>query len=90
MEAIIKARESARGWLRRAKGEEAQPSDLEQILGDIARTSDELAAAVNRFNFSCDDLLIDAAAFEMQALESRLAFLYRKAKEKGLHIGVQG
>ena len=89
MEAIIKARASARDWLRRAKGEE-QPSDLEQILGDIARTNDELAAAVNRFNFSCDDLLIDAAAFEMQALESRLAFLYRNAKEKGLHIGAQG
>ena len=79
MEAIIKARASARDWLRRAKGEE-QPSDLEQIL----------AAAVNRFNFSCDDRLIDAAAFEMQAVESRLAFLYRKAKEKGLHIGAQG
>ena len=77
MEAIIKARASARDWLRRARGEE-QPSDLEQLLRDIARTNDELEAAVNRFNFSCDDLLIDAAAFEM------------KAKEKGLHIGAQG
>ncbi len=73
------------GLFRRQEArEEAEPTIREQ-LEDVQR---KMAQANNRFSMAEDETLVEAAIFELQALETRYRYLMRRAKlESGKAAG---
>ncbi len=70
--AIFKAKEPTREELERR-----------ELLDAMAETRRAIEAARNGFENTCEPELVDAAAFEIKALEARYSYLLRLARESG-------
>ena len=57
-----------------------------ELLLELEQISARLEKNELLFNLADDDMLIEAAIYEKQALNARYAFLLKNAKEKGLKI----
>lgn len=66
------------------KAQTQQEKLQEQLMLDIRQTVLELEAAQRQFCELTDADLVDAQIYWMKCLESRYAFLIRRAKEEGL------
>ena len=55
--------------------------ERQTLTSELARTRTRIAQAYSGFNTVCDPDLIDSYVFEINALESRYAYLLRRVKE---------
>lgn len=63
-----------------AKKHSADPA-LRELERELNRTSQALKEAYMRFDYVCDNELIDACIFEINALKARSNYLLRRIKE---------
>ncbi len=58
--------------------------DDEQLIGEIHRLSHALSLAYERFELQCDNDLVDATIYEIEALKARYRYLLSIAKDRNL------
>ena len=59
----------------------------QELIQNILKTSKELKTANNNFNFAQDEL-IDYYAYEIKANQSKLNYLIKMAKHKGIIVPI--
>lgn len=58
--------------------------DDEQLISEIHRLSEALTLAYERFELQCDNDLVEATIYEIEALKARYRYLLAIAKQKKL------
>lgn len=61
-----------------------QSEDDEELLCEIHRLSNALTLAYERFELQCDNDLVEATIFEIEALKARYRYLLAIARERNL------
>ena len=62
-------------------------AERKNIMQQLDNISSRLAAAQSEFNSTCEPELIEASVYEINSLNSRYAYLLRRAKELNItHI----
>ena len=58
--------------------------DDEQLISEIRNLSDALALAYERFELQCDNDLVEATIYEIEALKARYRYMLALAKQRNL------
>ncbi len=61
--------------------------DDDWLLSEIHRLSDALTLAYERFELQCDNDLVEATIYEIEALKARYRYLLALAKQRNLKAG---
>ncbi len=64
----------------------AEELSRRELLGAIADVRRDIEVARNGFQNASEPELVDAAAFEIKALEARYSYLLRLAREEGCEV----
>ncbi len=64
----------------------AEELSRRELLGAIADVRRDMEVARNGFQNASEPELVDAAAFEIKALEARYSYLLRLAREEGCEV----
>ena len=58
--------------------------DDEQLISEIRNLSDALTLAYERFELQCDNDLVEATIYEIEALKARYRYMLALAKQRNL------
>lgn len=61
-------------------------TEVGDILEELERINDLIRKNEDLFNMATEDDVIEAVIFEQRSLQSRYAYLLKRAREKGIRI----
>lgn len=74
-----------KGICRRAVCQTPQPpSEHAQIVADLKLTRERLEKAYARFEYECDEDLVESVIFEIESLKAQHSYLLRLARDEGV------
>lgn len=62
-------------------------SESNEIVRQIRETSEKLNSAYSRFEYECNEDLLESVIYEIQSLKALYRYLLKKARESGIECG---
>ena len=77
---ITKIKSACRGAIRQTQ----PPAGHAQIVADLKLTREKLANAYARFEYECNEDLVDSVIYEIESLKAQHSYLLKLAREEGV------